>query len=38
MGLAREYERLLGTAPVGSAAVLDLIEEADNKLLIGNAA
>jgi hypothetical protein len=37
-GLAHEYERLLGTSPPSSPTALDLIEEADNKLLIGNAA
>jgi hypothetical protein len=37
VGLAQEYERLLAAAPIGSPATLDLIEETDNKLLIGSA-
>lgn len=38
VGLAQEYERLLAAAPATSPATLDLIEETDNKLLIGSAA
>lgn len=38
VGLAQEYERLLAAAPIGLPATLDLIEETDNKLLIGSAA
>lgn len=34
-GLAREYERLLGARAVADAGLLELIQEVDNKLLVG---
>lgn len=36
VGLAREYERMLGAAPLAGAGAADLVEEIDNKLLIGS--
>lgn len=36
VGLAREYERLLAGASPASRTVADLVEEIDNKLLIGS--
>jgi hypothetical protein len=38
VGLAREYERLLGATPADAPAAADLVEEIDNKLLIGSQA
>ncbi|MGN6358620.1 MAG: hypothetical protein ACTHLU_14230 [Novosphingobium sp.] len=36
-GLSREYERMLAATPVADAAVLDLVQEIDNKLLVAKA-